>query len=187
MRMRPVPYVVAAILGVATSTAVGCGSTNQHLIPSGASSRLQADFDRVANAVAAGRCAAASAGVQDAYNDYASLPATVDAGLRHRLKQGIDNLATRAPIQCAQAQTQTQTQPTTTETQPPTTGTTTTPPPTTTTGTTTTPPPTTTTGTTTTPPPTTTTPGGTGGTGADGTGTTGTGAAGAGTTLGGSG
>ncbi|HEU4979140.1 MAG TPA: hypothetical protein VFT42_09625 [Solirubrobacteraceae bacterium] len=151
--MRPVPYVAAAILGVAASVAVGCGTTNRHLIPSGASGALQNDFQRVANAVDAGHCQAAAQAVQDAYNDYANLPTTVDPRLRRRLKDGIDNLARRAPAQCTQAQTQPQT--VTTETT--TTQTETTPPPTTTTQTQTTTTPTTTTGTTTTPPPTTTT------------------------------
>lgn len=177
MRMRPVPYVAAAILGVAASVAVGCGSTNRHLIPSGASGALQNDFQRVANAVDAGHCQAAARAVQDAYNDYANLPTTVDPRLHRRLKDGIDNLARRAPVQCTQAQTNTQTQTVTTETT--TTPTQTTPPPTTTTQTqTTTTPTTTTTGTTTTPPPTTTT--NNGGTGAGGTGAGGTTTPGAG-------
>jgi cell division protein FtsN len=175
--MRVAPYVLAALLGVATSLLVACGGTNQHLIPVASADRLQSDFDRVAQAVAAGRCADASAAVQTAQSDFARLPTSLDQRLRRRLADGVDNLATRAPIQCSQQQTQTQTQPTTTETTPTTTTTTTTTqttPTTTTTETTTT--PTTTTPTTTTP---TTTTGPTGGTGA-GTGGAGAGGAGAG-------
>jgi cell division protein FtsN len=176
--MRVAPYVLAALLGVATSLLVACGGTNRQLIPVANADRLQSDFDRVAQAVAAGRCADASAAVQMAQSDFARLPTSLDPRLRRRLADGIDNLATRAPIQCAQQQTQTQTQPTTTETTPPTTTTTTTQttPTTTTTETTTT--PTTTTPTTTTPTTTTSPTGGTGGAGAGGAGAGGAGVGG---------
>jgi hypothetical protein len=185
MRMRPAPYVLAAILGVATSLLVACGGTNRHLIPTGRADRLQSDFDRVASAVDGGDCAATARALASAQADFARLPVSLDRRLRSRLADGITNLEDRAPVQCSQQQTQTQTQPTTTSTTP--TPTTTEPVPTTTTTTPTTTTPPTDTGPTTTP---TTGTNGTGGAGADGSGTTtggGGGAGGAGDSAGGGG
>jgi outer membrane murein-binding lipoprotein Lpp len=160
MRIRRALAMVAiAALGGASSLLVGCGSDSKKLIPSGDANALNSNLDAIANAVTAGRCAAASSKLTDLRSDLNRLPSTIDPDLRHNLEEAYAVLAKDALRDC-RARTQT----TTTETTPTTTTETT---PTTTTETTTvTVPATTTTQTTTTAPtttiPTTTT--GTGGT-----------------------
>ena len=101
-----------------------------------------------------GSCTTTEAAILKTEQDFSALPVSVDSGLRQTLRQGIENLRTRALVLCAQPLAQTAATNTTAKT----TTTNTTTPPTTTTATT---PPTTTA--TTTPPsttPTSTTPGG---------------------------
>jgi hypothetical protein len=146
---------LAFLLGVATAALVACGGgSNDKLIPSVPSSRIQNDLDALRSALGQHDCAAADQALTKLKQDVANLPSSVDARLRRRLRVGTARLSVRVPIDCAQqtTTTQTNTTPTTDTTTTPTTDTTqttTTPPPTTTT----TPPPTTTT----TPPPTDTT------------------------------
>ncbi|MGI8559517.1 MAG: hypothetical protein ACR2ND_14645 [Solirubrobacteraceae bacterium] len=144
--------LLAGILGVCTSLLIACGS-NSKLISSGNAGPLQNDFDSVASAVSSGDCSGATAAVQKARSDLAALPAATDAGLKSRLRQGVNSLAQRAPLECAQATTQSTASTQSTATTTPTTSTQTTSTQTTTTATT----PTTTTDTQTTPPPTDTT------------------------------
>jgi cell division septation protein DedD len=161
MSMRVMPFVVAALLGVAAAGLVACGSSGgdrRHLIPQGSADRLKSALSDVRTAVDNHNCDAAQRAVTRARGVLVNFPASVDDRLVARLRQGIDNLGTVAPRECRQT-----TQTTTTTTTPPdttpakTTPTDTTPTdttPTDTTTTTTTPPDTTTS---TTPPDTTTT------------------------------
>jgi hypothetical protein len=146
---------LAGTLGIAAALLVSCGGSSAKLIPLADAGPLQSDFETVAQDAEAGNgsCSATESAVLKTEQDFTSLPASVDSGLRQTLRQGIENLRARALVLCAQPLAQT----TLTNTTPKTTTTTT---PTTTTNTTTTTteatPPTTTPSTT----PTTTTPGG---------------------------
>ncbi len=129
---------LAGLLGLAAAVIVACGSTGKGLIPTGASGPLQSDFESVAQAAQSGEgnCTKTEAALAKTNQDFAALPASVDAGLRNTLRQGIDNLRSRALALCAQPLTQG----TVTNTTPKTTSTSTTTPTTTeTTPTTTTP------------------------------------------------
>jgi hypothetical protein len=158
---------LACLLGVAAALLVGCGSSSGKLIPVADAGPLQSDFEAVAHAAEAGdgNCSATEAALGTTEQDFTSLPAGVDAGLRNTLRQGIENLRSHALALCAQPLAQTTSTSTTPKTTPSTTTTTTTTtPPATATETTTTPP------TATTPPGTQTTPGPGGGTPAPGVG-----------------
>jgi hypothetical protein len=160
---RLLPYLLALVLGIAAAVAVGCGGSNDHLIPTDDAARLKDRIAAVQDAIDAGDCPRAEAAVNQAIVSARLLPATVDRRLRARINQGLRALRERVPTACRAAQTETVTVPTVTETTPAqTTPTTTATTPTQTTPTTTTP----TTPTTTTPAQTVTTPSDSGGTGA---------------------
>jgi hypothetical protein len=134
----------AGLLGVAAALLVSCGSSGKGLIPTGDAGPLQSDFEAVAQAAETGdgNCTATAEAIRKTEQDFAALPASVDAGLRDTLEKGIANLRSRALSLCAQPLAQT----TTTSASPPrathtqtTTATTTTPTVTQTTGTVTTP------------------------------------------------
>jgi cell division protein FtsN len=166
MSMRVMPFVLAALLGVAAAGLVACGSSGDRskLIPQRSADRLKSALSDVRSAVDAGNCQQAQQAVTRARGVLVNLPSAVDDRLVARLRQGLDNLQSVAPRECEQQSTQTQTQGTTTTTAPETTPqetTTTDTTPSDTTTTDTTPPDTTTTAppdTTTAPPDTTTTP-----------------------------
>jgi len=148
--------MLACLLGVAAALLVSCGGSSAKLIPTADAGPLQSDFETIAQDAEAGNgsCTTTEAAILKTEQDFSALPVSVDSGLRQTLRQGIENLRTRALVLCAQPLAQTAATNTTAKT----TTTNTTTPPTTTTATT---PPTTTT--TTTPPsttPTSTTPGG---------------------------
>src|SRR3954447_1575952 len=158
--MRLVPFLLAAVLGVATAGLVACGSSGderRELIPQRSASRLKSALAEVRRAVAAGDCADADQAISRARGTVGNLPASVNDRLVARLRQGLDNLESIAPRDCREQTTQTTTVPTTTTTTPeattPTTATTgrSTTPTSTTSTTTTTTSPTTGTGTTTAP------------------------------------
>jgi hypothetical protein len=132
---------LAALAGLAAALLVSCGGTNKALIPTAHAGPLLSDFEAVRNAAenADGNCSATEAALRKTEEDFGTLPATVDAGLRNNLHQGIDNLRVRAHELCVQplaqstgtgstnektTSTKTETQPTTstttkTETEPP--------------------------------------------------------------------
>jgi hypothetical protein len=154
---------VSGLLGVAVALLVAaCGSSGGKLIPLADAGPLQSDFEAVAQAAETGNgnCAATEAAITTTEQNFNELPATVDAGLRQTLRQGIDNLRSHALALCAQPLAQATVTSTTPKTTPAnTTSTSTTTPATT---------PTTTTPATTTPATTTTAPGTGGGTPAPG-------------------
>jgi hypothetical protein len=148
--------LAAAALGLAAALLISCGSSGKGLIPTADAGPLQGDFEAVSQAALNGNgsCATTEAAIAKTEQDFNALPASLDAGLRSRLREGITNLSKRGRELCSQPLT-----PVTTAT----TQKTTTTPATTTTPTTTTPttPTTTTPATTTTPTTTTETGGGT--------------------------
>jgi cell division septation protein DedD len=157
-RLGTLRLLLAGALGVGAALLVACGSGGANLIPVANAGPLQNDFNAIAYAVANGNCAAATSALQRAHSDAAALPSTVDPRVKNRINEGLADLDSTAPSECAKNSTSTQTTsapPTATQTTS-TQTTTTAPPPTTstTTPTTTTTPPTTTT----TPPTTTTSP-----------------------------
>lgn len=119
---------MAAALGLAVAALVACGGSGKGLIPAAQAGPLQSDFEAVAQAAEAGNgdCAATETALGRTEKDFLALPASVDAGLRSRLREGIANLRTRALAMCAQpaatvtttATTTTPTETTTTETTP---------------------------------------------------------------------
>jgi hypothetical protein len=127
---------LAGALGIAAALLVSCGGSSAKLIPLADAGPLQSDFETIAQAAEAGNgsCSATESAVLKTEQDFTSLPASVDSGLRQTLRQGIENLRARALALCAQPLAQTT--PTSTTTKP-TTSTSTTTPPTTTTNTTT--------------------------------------------------
>lgn len=133
MTMPPPRPLAAALLAIAASTLVACGSSTKGLIPASAAGPLQSDFETVQQAAenANGNCSTTEAALLKTSEDLAALPPTVDAGLRNNLHQGVANLRAKALALCAQPLPQTTA---TTETPKPTTTATT---PTTTTPTTT--------------------------------------------------
>lgn len=135
--MRPlVRLAVFGALGLAAALLIACGNSGKGLIPAAQAGPLQSDFEAVAQAAESGNgsCAATEAALGTTEKDFYALPGSVDAGLRSRLKQGIENLRSRALAMCAQPTVTTTATPTTTETTttattPTTTSTATTPPP----------------------------------------------------------
>jgi hypothetical protein len=96
--------LMAAALGVGAALLVGCGTSGKGLIPTGNAGPLQSDFEAVAQDAqnGNGRCTTTEAAIAKTEHDFGALPATVDAGLRSRLREGITNLRTHALEVCAQ-------------------------------------------------------------------------------------
>jgi hypothetical protein len=131
--IRAFRLALAALLGASAALMVACGSSGSGLIPAANAGPLQSDFEAVAQAAQSGNgnCLATESALGKTEQDFLALPASIDAGLRKRLREGIANLRKVALAMCAQPSpgaTTTTTQPTTT-----TSTTTTTPPATTTT------------------------------------------------------
>jgi hypothetical protein len=159
-RRQALRLLAACALGFAAALLVSCGSSGKGLIPSANAGPLQADFEAVNQAAQSGDCATTQSAIAKTEQDYNTLPASINAGLRTRLREGITHLSKRALEVCAQPLAT----PTSTGTTAKTTSTATTP----TTATTTTPTTTTPTTTPTTTTPTNATPGPGGGTVAPG-------------------
>lgn len=145
-RTRALQLATVATVGVAAALLVACGSSGVGLIPSASAGPLKSDFEAVAQAAESGNgnCLATETALGKTQQDFLALPASVDAGLRKRLREGVENLRKVALAMCAQpSATNTTTAPQQTTTSPsttPATPTTSTP---TNTATTPTPPPTT--------------------------------------------
>lgn len=126
----PFGVLASGVLGAGAALLVSCGASSSKLIPVANSEPLQKDFEEVAHAAESGRgsCASTETAIRKAEADYGALPASLDAGLRRRLREGIDKLRTDALELCVQpgstAQPTTATQPPTTATTPTTTQTT---------------------------------------------------------------
>jgi len=97
----------ACLLGAAAALIVACGSSGKGLIPAGNAGPLQRDFEEVAQAAQAGNgnCTVTSTAILKTERDFAALPSSIDAGLRKRLREGIEGLHTHALALCAQPPT----------------------------------------------------------------------------------
>ena len=125
LRAQIVRVLLAGLLGVVAAVLVSCGSSSAKLIPAADAGPLQSDFEAVAQESEAGNgnCSATEAAIAKTEQDFGALPATIDAGLRATLRQGIANLREHALALCAQPLAQTSA----TSSTPKTTGTRTTP------------------------------------------------------------
>jgi hypothetical protein len=101
---RLVKAAPAACLGVLAALLVACSGTGKGLIPVADAGPLQNDFEAVAQAAENGNgsCSGTENALLKTEQDFAALPPSVDAGLRSRIRQGIDNLRTRSLELCAQ-------------------------------------------------------------------------------------
>jgi hypothetical protein len=114
---------IACLLGLAAALLISCGSSGAGLIPAGNAGPLQSDFEEIASAAQSGNgsCSATEAAILKTERDFRALPASINAALSSKLREGIANLRTRALTLCAQPLAQptvTTTTPTTTQTTP---------------------------------------------------------------------
>jgi hypothetical protein len=109
---------LACLLVLAVTLLAACGGSSAKLIPVADAGPLQSDFETVQQdaETGGGNCAATESALLKTEQDFAALPASVDAGLRATLRQGIDNLRVRALALCAQPLAQTHTTATTPKT-----------------------------------------------------------------------
>ncbi len=107
-RVHAPRFALAVVAGLAAALLVSCGGSSKALIPVAHAGPLLSDFEAVRNAAenANGECSATEAALRKTEEDFSALPATVDAGLRNNLHQGIDNLRVRAHEMCIQPQAQ---------------------------------------------------------------------------------
>jgi len=131
---RTFPLLTVVIAVAVLSGAAGCGNSDK-LLPADQASTLDTALQQVADATGAGDCQQAQDALQNAQQAYAKLPASVDARLTARLKQGLQQLVVTVGPQCKAIAEQAKPVTTTTATTP---GTTTAPTMTTTNSTTTT-------------------------------------------------
>jgi hypothetical protein len=105
--------LLAGVLGLAAALLIACGSSGKGLIPVANSGPLQSDFEAVRQAAesGSGNCSATEAALLKTAEDFNALPASVDSGLHNTLRQGIDNLRTRALALCTQPIVKTTTNP----------------------------------------------------------------------------
>jgi len=112
--------LLAAALGAAVALLVACGSSGGGLIPASQGGPLQSDVEAVEQAAESGNgdCTQTETALLKTDQDFAALPASVDSGLRDKIRLGIENLHKVAKEACEQpfAQTKTATTPKTTST-----------------------------------------------------------------------
>jgi hypothetical protein len=96
--------LLVASLGVLAALLISCSSSGKGLIPLSDAGPLQSDFEAVAQAAenGDGSCAQTESALLKTDQDFASLPTSVDTGLRSTLHQGIENLRSRSLALCAQ-------------------------------------------------------------------------------------
>lgn len=103
-RLHAVRLAAGALLGVGAALLVSCGSSGSGLIPTGSAGPLEGAFQAVAQAAREGDgdCTATEAAVRTMEGDFHRLPATIDAGLRSRLEEGVTHLSAHALTLCAE-------------------------------------------------------------------------------------
>jgi hypothetical protein len=101
----------AGLLGAGAAVLVSCGSSGVGLIPSENAGPLVADFQEVERVASKGdgNCGPTKAALSTTEHDFQALPASVNAGLRARLREGISHLQTLALELCAEPLAQTTT------------------------------------------------------------------------------
>jgi hypothetical protein len=116
---RTFPLLAALLLGAACAVLVACGTSgnDDDLIPAKQAETMIDQLDTIKSAVSRGRCLGVDnqvAALQTQIND---LSRRVDAGLRNRLQEGVNNLAAIAPDECFERRDRQQTQTETTQTE----------------------------------------------------------------------
>jgi hypothetical protein len=116
---RTFPLLAALLLGAACAVLVACGTSgnDDDLIPAKQAETMIDQLDTIKSAVSRGRCSGVDnqvAALQTQIND---LSRRVDAGLRNRLQEGVNNLAAIAPDECFARREGQQTQTETTQTE----------------------------------------------------------------------
>jgi hypothetical protein len=96
--------LLGALLGALAALLISCSSSGKGLIPTADAGPLKGDFRAVAQAAenGDGSCAATESALLKTEQDFAALPSSTDSGLRKTLRQGVENLRTRALALCAQ-------------------------------------------------------------------------------------
>jgi hypothetical protein len=99
-----VRLLCAALLGAGAAVLVACGGSGAGLIPSEDAGPLVADFQAVERAAMKGNgdCGPTKAALTTTERDFQTLPASVDTGLRRKLREGIAHLQTLALELCAE-------------------------------------------------------------------------------------
>jgi hypothetical protein len=102
--MRTRRLLATSLMSLAVLPLASCGGTGKGLIPAQSAGPLQVDFEAVAQAAQSGdgSCTATATAIRKTEQDFAALPASVDAGLHKTLEGGISNLRSRALTLCAQ-------------------------------------------------------------------------------------
>jgi hypothetical protein len=102
--MRAPRMLSAGLLCLSATVLVACGGTGKGLIPAQDAGPLQGDFEAVAQAAQAGNgsCTTTATAIRKTEQDFAALPASVDAGLHKTIEGGISNLRSRALTLCTQ-------------------------------------------------------------------------------------
>lgn len=100
-------FVVAAIAVGASALLAACGGSGAGLIPSADAGPLEQDFVEVWERARSGNgsCTATSEALEKTEADFVKISASIDAGLRRRLQDGITRLHSQALEQCSHATT----------------------------------------------------------------------------------
>jgi hypothetical protein len=99
---------LAGLLGAGAALLISCSGSGKGLIPPANAGPLKDDFEAIAQAAqsAQGNCASTEAAIVKAEGDLGALPASVDRGLRTRLREGLNRLRTQALERCTQTPAQ---------------------------------------------------------------------------------
>jgi outer membrane biosynthesis protein TonB len=127
---RPLPYLLALVLGVAAALLVACGGGTKGGIPSASAGDLKSQLQDVQQAVEDGRCQDIAGQLRQVDEGIDNLSSSVDERLRANLRDAGEALHRTALPECNEGETPTTSTPTQTEPTPPPTQTQTTPPPT---------------------------------------------------------
>jgi cell division protein FtsN len=114
---RPLPYLLALLLGIGAALLVACGGGTKNGIPAAIAGDLKSQFEDVQQAVEDGRCEDVSGQLRQVDDGIDDLPSTVDERLRQSLRDASDTLRRTAVTECTDAESST-TETTTTETTP---------------------------------------------------------------------
>lgn len=113
---RPLPYLLALVLGVGAALLVACGSSTKGGIPAASAGDLKSQIEDVQQAVEDSRCDDVAGQLRQVDGGIDDLPASVDDRLRSSLRDASDRLRRAAVTECGETETQTTTKPTATAT-----------------------------------------------------------------------
>jgi hypothetical protein len=114
---RPLPYLLALLLGVGAALLVACGGGTKGGLPAASAGELKSQLQDVEQAVDDHRCEDVSGQLRQVDTNIDQLPGSVDERLRERLRQASDRLHQTALKECNVRETTTTTTPTNTQTE----------------------------------------------------------------------